>query len=439
MAKENQENKSPFEQTQDVFEKFKKLVEGDANVAGEGGDEENQEPDSGTVTDSDPAPDLNSEAGTSTDPSSSPIPDTGSGNDSNQGTPPHNPFLNQPETSQQPEKSVGELLKDLDNVSVDTAFANEAFNVIGSIKFEDLIGNPLRAAMKAQRDMAKESLKFVKEDVMTTTPDGQGRLSYVTLSFRRDGKNVNMQVPLITLVPYPSLMITQMTYDFSAKIDALSSMVVGAGKDVKADWGPTTSWASSNKPAAGGVTPGAQKPQATDKPQAADKPQATDKPQTASTAGSADAAAAKMSGAKTNANASLGASYASGVNQGSRYNVQTTMDISITANSQEPPKGLTHIIDILDQCTEVINSNGELIVSAEQATLAGSVVAINATYRNPVGTYEPAKVQCRPYGTEDKKPNFQMLPNGDYVMLLFSEKGTYLVSAGIHTRVVIIN
>ena len=456
MAKEEQESKSPEEQIQELINLANEALGKNNNSSGEGQSESNPssstlKPDPSTGTNPASAPGSNPEPSTSTDPESStnpgsdsdtnpsPVPNTGS----EQSTPPKNPFLDS--TNQQPVQSVGELLKDLDNVSVDTAFANNAFNVIGSIKFEDLIGNPLRAAMKAQRDMAKESLKYVKEDVMTTS-DGQGKLTYVTLNFRRDGKEVNMQVPLITLVPYPSLMISQMTYGFTAKIDALSSMVVGAGKDVTMDWGPSASWSSNNKPAASGAAPGVtaiqgtNKPQSTDKTQATQKTQSTDQTQTASTAGSAGEAAAKMAGVKTNSNASLGATYASGAKKGSRYNVQTTMDISITANSQDPPKGLTHIINILDECTEVINSKGELIVSQEQASLTGSLVAINATYRNPVGTYDPGKITCEPYGEGDKKPKYpQMLPNGDYVMLLFSEKGAYLVKAGNYTRVVFIN
>lgn len=457
MAKEEQESKSPEEQIQELINLANEALGKNNNSSGEGQSESNPssstlKPDPSAGTNPASAPGSNPEPSTSTDPESStnpgsdsdtnpsPVPNTGS----EQSTPPKNPFLDS--TNQQPVQSVGELLKDLDNVSVDTAFANDSFNVIGSLKFEDLIGNPLRAAMKAQRDMARESLDFVKKDVMKTTQDGQGKLTYVTLNFRQDGKEVTMQIPLITLVPYPSLMISQMTFNFTAKIDALSSLVVGVGKDVKADWGPSASWSSNNKPAASGAAPGVtatqgtNKPQSTDMTQATQKTQSTDQTQTTSTANSASEAAAKMAGVKTNSNASLGASYASGVSKGSRYNVQTTMDVSITANSQEPPKGLTHIIDILDQSTEVINTKGELIISADQAILTGNIAAINATYRNPIGSYEPVKVECEPYGEGDKKPKYpQMLPNGDYVMLLFSEKGTYLVKAGNYTRVVIIN
>jgi hypothetical protein len=97
-----------------------------------------------------------------------------------------------------PEQTVAEMFHDLDEVKVDTAFANEAFNVMASISFDKLIGNPLQSAMKAQRAMAKETLAFIKQDGML---DGQDQLAFVTMVFKQNGKDVKLRVPLITLTP----------------------------------------------------------------------------------------------------------------------------------------------------------------------------------------------------------------------------------------------
>ena len=43
-----------------------------------------------------------------------------------------------------------------------------------------------------------------------------------------------MRIPLLTLVPYPSLGIDQMTYKFTAKIDAASGVAVAVGCDLPA-------------------------------------------------------------------------------------------------------------------------------------------------------------------------------------------------------------
>ena len=127
--------------------------------------------------------------------------------------------------------------------------------------------------------------------------------------------------------------------------------------------------------------------------------------------------------------------------RGSRYNVETTMDVMITATQQDQPKGLTHIIDVLDQSVEVVNTNGELVLSTEQATLSGNYVVVAATYRTPKGDYDPYQVKCAPLpNDEGKSPKMpKLLLNGDDVLLLFSEKGTYTVKAGKYNRIVFVN
>lgn len=326
-----------------------------------------------------------------------------------------------------PEQTVAEMFHDLDEVKVDTAFANEAFNVMASISFDKLIGNPLQSAMKAQRAMAKETLAFIKQDGML---NGQDQLAFVTMVFKQNGKDVKLRVPLITLIPYPSLLISEMKYHFTAKIDALSSVVVAAGKDL-----PLSMAASS-----AGKSPAA--PGGGDKP-AGDQSAANGGGNVQSNTPNAAPSSTPLAktGPDTGANASLSARYGSGAARGSRYNVETTMDVQITATQQEQPKGLAHIIDVLDQSVEVINTKGELILSTEEATLTGNYVVVSATYRTPKGDYDPYEVKCKGMPDDNNKTpkNPKMLPNGDDVLMLFSEKGTYTVKAGQYTRIVFVN
>jgi hypothetical protein len=317
------------------------------------------------------------------------------------------------------------MFHDLDEVKADTAFANEAFNVMASISFDKLIGNPLQAAMKAQRAMAKETLTFIKQDGMLS---GQDQLAFVTMVFKQNGKDVKLRVPLITLIPYPSLLISEMKYHFTAKIDALSSVVVAAGNNIPIDLGLSS---SGSKPSVstgapnGGTTPsgtGANK----------NSPSTPEAPKTD---------ASQPSAPKSSGSTTLSARYGSGAMRGSRYNVETTMDVQITATQQEQPKGLAHIIDVLDQSVEVINTKGELILSTEEATLTGNYVVVSATYRTPKGDYDPYEVKCKGMPDDNNKTpkNPKMLPNGDDVLMLFSEKGTYTVKAGQYTRIVFVN
>lgn len=324
-----------------------------------------------------------------------------------------------------PEQTVAEMFHDLDEVKVDTAFANEAFNVMASISFDKLIGNPLQAAMKAQRAMAKETLTFIKQDGMLS---GQDQLAFVTMVFKQNGKDVKLRVPLITLIPYPSLLISEMKYHFTAKIDALSSVVVAAGNNIPIDLGLSS---SGSKPSVStGAPNGGTTPSGTGANE--NSPSTPEAPKTD---------ASQPSAPKSSGSTTLSARYGSGAMRGSRYNVETTMDVQITATQQEQPKGLAHIIDVLDQSVEVINTKGELILSTEEATLTGNYVVVSATYRTPKGDYDPYEVKCKGMPDDNNKTpkNPKMLPNGDDVLMLFSEKGTYTVKAGQYTRIVFVN
>ena len=76
--------------------------------------------------------------------------------------------------------SLGDQMKDLNEVQVDKAFVSDSINLLGKISFDELIGNPLRAAVKAQRDLAKETLSYIREEGIKVDEDGQGQITYVT-------------------------------------------------------------------------------------------------------------------------------------------------------------------------------------------------------------------------------------------------------------------
>ena len=127
------------------------------------------------------------------------------------------------------DKSLGDQMKDLNEVQVDKAFVSDSINLLGKISFDELIGNPLRAAVKAQRDLAKETLSYIREEGIKVDENGQGQITYVTMNFIRDGKQVKMRVPLLTLMPVPRLSISTMSYTFKAKVNAMSGVVASVG------------------------------------------------------------------------------------------------------------------------------------------------------------------------------------------------------------------
>lgn len=332
--------------------------------------------------------------------------------------------------------SLGDQMKDLNEVQVDKAFVSDSINLLGKISFDELIGNPLRAAVKAQRDLAKETLSYIREEGIKVDENGQGQITYVTMNFFRDGKQVKMRVPLLTLMPVPRLSISTMSYTFKAKVNAMSGVVASVGSGgtpinagISTDNGSKS--AASAKPAKDSSAKGNNE-------KTGDEPAAS----TDNSAASSNRPAASATGAKptiaTTPTMSVGYSSKkdSGATRDSRYSVETTMDISITASEGEMPRGIDRLLGVLDDSTEVIDPKGTLQVSADRISLVNNYGVISVSYRNGKGAYAPTDVTCEPIEGEAKP---DMLESGDEMLLIFKAKGVYMVSAGELTRIVFVS
>ena len=332
--------------------------------------------------------------------------------------------------------SLGDQMKDLNEVQVDKAFVSDSINLLGKISFDELIGNPLRAAVKAQRDLAKETLSYIREEGIKVDENGQGQITYVTMNFFRDGKQVKMRVPLLTLMPVPRLSISTMSYTFKAKVNAMSGVVASVGSGgtpinagMSTDNGSKS--AASAKPAKESSAKGNN--EKTGDNSAA----STDNPSTSSNKPTASAAGAKPT-ISTPPTMSVGYSSKkdTGATRDSRYSVETTMDISITASEGEMPRGIDRLLGVLDDSTEVIDPKGTLQVSADRISLVNNYGAISVSYRNGKRAYAPTDVTCEPFEGEAKP---DMLESGDEMLLIFKAKGVYMVSAGELTRIVFVS
>ena len=332
--------------------------------------------------------------------------------------------------------SLGDQMKDLNEVQVDKTFVSDSINLLGKISFDELIGNPLRAAVKAQRDLAKETLSYIREEGIKVDEDGQGQITYVTMNFFRDGKQVKMRVPLLTLMPVPRLSISTMSYTFKAKVNAMSGVVASVGSGgTPINAGMSTDNGSKSAASAKATTNSSSKG---NNEKTGDEPAAS----TDNSAVSSNKTAASATGTKstisTTPTMSVGYSSKkdSGATRDSRYSVETTMDISITASEGEMPRGIDRLLGVLDDSTEVIDPKGTLQVSADRISLVNNYGVISVSYRNGKGAYAPTDVTCEPIEGEAKP---DMLESGDEMLLIFKAKGVYMVSAGELTRIVFVS
>lgn len=332
--------------------------------------------------------------------------------------------------------SLGDQMKDLSEVQVDKAFVSDSINLLGKISFDELIGNPLRAAVKAQRDLAKETLSYIREEGIKVDEDGQGQITYVTMNFFRDGKQVKMRVPLLTLMPVPRLSISTMSYTFKAKVNAMSGVVASVGSGGSPiNAGMSTDNGSKSAAPAKATTDSSSKG---NNGKTGDNPTAsTDNPAVSSNKTAASATGTKPTIATT---PTMSVGYSSkkdsGATRDSRYSVETTMDISITASEGEMPRGIDRLLGVLDDSTEVIDPKGTLQVSADRISLVNNYGAISVSYRNGKGAYAPTDVTCEPIEGEAKP---DMLESGDEMLLIFKAKGVYMVSAGELHRIVFVS
>jgi len=318
-------------------------------------------------------------------------------------------------------------LKEQSEVKVDSTFVENSTKLIGSLNFDDLIANPLRAAIKAQRDMSKETLAYIKEAGLITD-GGESKVAVVSMNYMKDGKKYKMQIPLLSLIPIPSLGITEMKFDFKVAVDAQSSVVQTYNNGVPLAAALIADDKSGN--AGNGSKEGADKG-ATGKGDGKGEGKSEAKNQGGEKGATSTPAAAANTSSVSSTVANIAANYSSkkdsAATRGSKYSVQTTMDINITAKQYDLPCGLQLMLDNLGNSVEEINTNGELNLTTTAITLTNGQGVITASYRNGDGVYEPSKIEVTPLldGGDTVK-----LISGDEVLILFGKAGTYVIKAG---------
>ena len=133
-------------------------------------------------------------------------------------------------------------------MAIDTTPSQVATNALQAIPFGSIIGGPLKACIEAQAMAAQTSWQFIQEVGLNTDPNtGQKEAVNVSFQFMQNGHMVQLNVPLLTIVPIPYIAIHDIDINFKANISASSSSVseqssssaldVGAEASIGAKWG----------------------------------------------------------------------------------------------------------------------------------------------------------------------------------------------------------
>ena len=304
----------------------------------------------------------------------------------------------------------------LDEVVAPTKGGEAAIRQIENIDMSKLISAPMTAAVQANFEASKKMLECMKEIGMKGET-----LSVVTFAYSKNGRQIKMTVPLLTLVPISALTIKQMTYAFKVKVDSETTVNLVTGNERTVGYG--------NQPQEQGQKK-TDKSGATDTPGGGDTTQGNgDKSQ-----GKADANAATTVKNNTHIDSTFGVSYSSKKNstatQNSKYSVETNIDVNLTIGPDSMPAGISKMLEVLNDAIDIYNPNGQLTLSDTTVTLSkegyGSVQAV---YYDTQGQCAPSKVTCKKEGDTGTAEKITVLNQGDSAQVLFKAPGRYIVTA----------
>lgn len=285
-------------------------------------------------------------------------------------------------------------------MAIDTTPSQVATSALQAIPFGSIIGGPLKACIEAQAMAAQTSWQFIQEVGLNTDPNtGQKEAVNVSFQFMQNGHMVQLNVPLLTIVPIPYIAIHDIDINFKANISASSSSVseqssssaldVGAEASIGAKWGPF------------------------------------------------------HMDAKMKANYS--SKKDSKATQESKYSVEYTMDVAVKAGQDSMPAGLAKVLELLGSALDVSDPEGTLEVSARKLVLSkdkeGNSIPVSliATYKNGKGIFESEAIGLFTKSNDKLEPvdiktaNIEKNPQDDSVVYVFPEANNYIVKAGNKT------
>lgn len=93
-------------------------------------------------------------------------------------------------------------------MAISNAPSQVATSALQAIPFSSMIGGPLKACIEAQAMAAKTTWDFIQEVGLNQNPEtGEKTAVNVAFSFNQNGRMVQLNVPLLTIVPIPYIAI----------------------------------------------------------------------------------------------------------------------------------------------------------------------------------------------------------------------------------------
>lgn len=135
------------------------------------------------------------------------------------------------------------------------AVSTDLVSELNNIDFRKMIGGPLQAAVDAQVASSLATVDFINSVGFKDNAQGERELVMVDFTHKRnngpkadgtgdDIKDVAIRVPLLAMLPIPSLRIEHVIIDFNVKLNSVesssTSTTLGVNAEFKGGWGPVS-------------------------------------------------------------------------------------------------------------------------------------------------------------------------------------------------------
>jgi hypothetical protein len=226
----------------------------------------------------------------------------------------------------------------------------KSIQAMQGLPFDNLIGGPLNACVRAQADAAQTTLRFIQEvGLNTVTENGKESKEavYVYFTFVQAGRKAIMSVPLLTIVPIPYICINTIDINFKATITGVESSSYTNELSTESSYEKNTSqkkW---------------------------------------------------WSGKTTNMKTSISSKRDSKSTRDSSFSIESTIDVSVHASQDSMPAGMAKVLEMLGSAMDLVDPNGELTVNdTEFFVEKGKKAVIVAQYKTPEGVFTTEGITC---------------------------------------------
>lgn len=229
-----------------------------------------------------------------------------------------------------------------DNVS------SKTIGALNGLPFESIIGGPLSACIKAQSEAAISTVNFIESVGLQQGEGGIKEAVYVAFSYIQNGRRVNVNVPLLTIVPIPYIAINNISLDFKVAITGTESALIededsiSENREKKEEQKKGGGWLTKRKTSKMTTTVSSKKD--------------------------------------------------SKSTQESKFSIEATMDVQVQAGQESMPAGMAKILDLLSGAMDIVPEKGELLVEGPYPE--GQNVYVIARYKNPKGLFTVDGIAC---------------------------------------------